>query len=389
MLLLVTLGILVIGIGYGIYWQTVLRLRETTDDAYVNGNVVQITPQIPGTVVGINADDTQYVTAGQPLVRLDPADAKVALDQAEANLALTVRSVRGIFATTAQLGAAQAIRQTDLETAQQDLARRERLAGSGAISGEELQHARDAVSAAKSALLASQQQFVADRVRIDGTQVADHPQVQQAASAVHSAFLTLARTQLPAPVSGYVAHRNVQLGQRVAPGTVLMAVVPLNQVWVDANFKELQIGNIRVGQPATLVADLYGGSVEYHGTVVGFSAGTGASFALLPAQNATGNWIKVVQRLPVRIALDPRELAAHPLQVGLSMRVRVSTADRDGARLPRTAANAPSYATSVFDDADRQANARIEAIIAANLPADSASARVARHARQEPVRPAT
>jgi len=389
MLLLVTLGILVIGIGYGIYWQTVLRLRETTDDAYVNGNVVQITPQIAGTVVGINADDTQYVTTGQPLVRLDPADAKVALDQAEANLALTVRSVRGLFATTAQLNAAQGIRQADLDTAEKDLARRERLAGSGAISGEELQHAREAVSAARSALLASQQQFVADRVRVDGTQVADHPQVQEAASAVHSAFLTLARTQLPAPVSGYVAHRNVQLGQRVGPGSILMAVVPLNQVWVDANFKELQIGNIRVGQPATLIADLYGGSVEYHGTVVGFSAGTGASFALLPAQNATGNWIKVVQRLPVRIALDAHDLAAHPLQVGLSMRVKVSTVNRDGARLPQSAANAPAYATSVFDDADRQANARIAAIIVANLPVEPNSARVARRAHQEAVRPPT
>ncbi len=389
MLLLVTLGILVIGIGYDIYWQTVLRLRETTDDAYVNGNIVQITPQIAGTVVGINADDTQYVTAGQPLVRLDPADAKVALDQAEANLALTVRSVRGLFATTAQLNAAQGIRQADLDTAEKDLARRERLAGSGAISGEELQHARQAVSAAKAALLASQQQFVADRVRIDGTQVADHPQVQAAASSVHNAFLTLARTQLPAPVAGYIAHRNVQLGQRVGPGSVLMAVVPLNEVWVDANFKELQIGNIRVGQPATLNADVYGGAVEYHGTVVGFSAGTGASFALLPAQNATGNWIKVVQRLPVRIALDPNDLAAHPLQVGLSMRVKVSTVNRNGARLPQSAANAPTYATSVFDDADRQANARIEAIIAANLPAEPDAARVARRPHPGAVRPAT
>ena len=388
-LLLVTLGLLLVGCGYGLYWHAVLRLRESTDDAYVNGNIVQITPQIAGTVVGINADDTQYVTAGEPLVRLDPADAKVALDQAEANLALTVRSVRGMFATTAQLEAAQGIRQADLDTAERDLARRERLAGSGAISGEELQHARDAVAAARAALIASQQQFVADRVRIAGTHVADHPQVQAAASAVHSAFLNLARTQLPAPVAGYVAHRNVQLGQRVGPGSVLMAIVPLNQVWVDANFKELQIGNIRVGQPATLTADLYGGGVEYHGTVVGFSAGTGAAFALLPAQNATGNWIKVVQRLPVRIALDPRELATHPLQVGLSMRVKVSTADRDGSRLPRSAANAPTYATSVFDDADRQADARIEAIIAANLPAAPDTARVARRAHQGATRPAT
>jgi membrane fusion protein, multidrug efflux system len=368
MLLLVSLAILVIAIGYGVYWGTVLRWRETTDDAYVNGNIVQITPQIAGTVVGIHADDTQYVTAGQTLVRLDPADAKVALEEAEAHLAQTVRSVRGEFATTAQLAAAQGIRQTDLDTAEKDLARRERLAGSGAISGEELQHARDAVSAAKSGLLAAQQQFAADQARIDGTQIENHPEVQAAAASVHSAFLTVARTQLPAPVAGYVAHRNVQLGQRVGPGTVLMAVVPLNQVWVDANFKELQISNIRMGQPVTLTADLYGGSVDYRGTVVGFSAGTGASFALLPAQNATGNWIKVVQRLPVRIVLDPKDLAAHPLQIGLSMRVNVSTVDRNGARLPPTADHAPSYVTDVFDDADRQADARVEAIIAANLP---------------------
>ncbi|MGC1458510.1 MAG: HlyD family efflux transporter periplasmic adaptor subunit [Steroidobacteraceae bacterium] len=389
MLLLVTLGILVIAVGYGVYWQTVLRLRESTDDAYVNGNIVQITPQIAGTVIGINADDTQYVSAGQILVRLDPADAKVALDEAEAHLALTVRSVRGEFATTAQLAAAQGIRQTDLDTAENDLARRERLAGSGAISGEELQHARDAVSAAKSALLAAQQQFAADHARIDGTQIEDHPEVRAAASAVHSAFLTVARTQLPVPVAGYVAHRNVQLGQRVSPGSILMAIVPLNEVWVDANFKELQIANIRMGQPATLTADLYGHSVTYHGTVVGFSAGTGAAFALLPAQNATGNWIKVVQRLPVRIALDPQDLAAHPLQLGLSMRVEISTANREGARLPQqTVANAPTYSTSVFDDADRQAEARVDAIIAANLPAP-VHGRMAHRLAQVRTRPAT
>jgi membrane fusion protein, multidrug efflux system len=388
LLLGMTLAILVIAIGYGIYWQMVLRFRETTDDAYVNGNIVQITPQIAGTVVGINADDTQSVASGQTLVRLDPADAKVALDEAEAHLALTVRTVRGLFATTAQLAAAQGIRQTDLDTAQTDLARRERLAGSGAISGEELQHARDAVSAARSGLQAAQQQFAADSARIDGTQVEDHPEVRAAASAVHSAFLTLARTQLPAPVAGYVAHRNVQLGQRVSPGTVLMAVVPLNQVWVDANFKELQIANIRVGQPAILTADLYGGSVEYHGTVAGFSAGTGASFALLPAQNATGNWIKVVQRLPVRVVLDQKDLAAHPLQVGLSMRVKVATRDRSDARLVQTPANAPAYTTGVFDDADRQADARVAAIIAANLAAPTRG-RVAGRQTQVAPRPAT
>ena len=349
---------------------------------------MQITPQIAGTVVGINADDTQNVVMGQTLVRLDPADAKVALDEAEANLALTVRSVRGLFATTAQLAAAEGIcPNRSRDRREGDLARRERLAGSGgAISGEELQHARDAASAARSALLAAKQQSAANRARIDGTQIEDQPQVQAAASAVHSAYLNLARTQLPAPIGGFIAHRNVQLGQRVSPGSVLMSVVPLNEVWIDANFKELQIGNIRMGQPATLIADLYGSSVKYRGTVVGFSAGTGASFALLPAQNATGNWIKVVQRLPVRILIDPKDLAAHPLQVGLSMRVEVSTVERNGPRLPQATASAPRYATSVFDDADRQAGARVEAIIAANL-ASTAHGRVVRRGAQAATRP--
>ena len=365
LLLLVLVVLVLAGVGYFIYWSSVLRWRETTDDAYVSGNVVQLTPQIAGTVVGIGADDTQFVKQGQVLVKLDAADAKVALDGAEAKLANTVRAVRGTFATAAQLQAAVGIRQADLDNATHDLTRRERLAASGAVSGEELQHAHEALTAAQSALLAAKQQLAATRARIDGTTVADHPDVRDAAAAVHAAFLNLARTQMPAPVSGYVARRNVQLGQRVAPGSVLMAVVPLQQVWVDANFKELQIDALRVGQPVTLNADLYGDSVVYHGTVVGFSAGTGAAFALLPAQNATGNWIKVVQRVPVRVQLDPKELADHPLQIGLSMRVETSTRDRSGPRLPQ-AGQAPGYQTPVFEDADREADARINSIIAAN-----------------------
>ena len=305
-----------IGAAYGVYWGTVLRYSQSTDDAYVNGNVVQITPQISGTVVSIAADDTQFVKAGQPLVRLDQADAKVALDQSEAQLAKTVREVRNLFATTAQLEAAVQMRQTDLAQAQSDLARRAQLGKSGAVSGEELQHARDAEKAARSALMAAEQQLVANRARVDHTTLEDHPDVRNAAAAVRNAYLNYARTTLPAPVSGFVARRNVQLGQRVGPGAALMAVVPLDQVWVDANFKEPQLAGMRVGQPVTLTADLYGNSIQYHGKVVGFGAGTGSAFSLLPAQNATGNWIKVVQRLPVRIALDPQQLEKHPLRIG-------------------------------------------------------------------------
>jgi membrane fusion protein, multidrug efflux system len=359
------------GIAYGAYWALALRYFQSTDDAYVSGNVVQITPQISGTVVAIGADDTQFVKAGQLLVQLDQADAKVALDQADAQLAKTVREVRNLFATSAQLQATVDMRQSDVAKANEDLARRERLATSGAISREEQQHARDAVDSAKSALRAAQQELAANRARVDRTTIEDHPDVRNAAAHWRDAYLAYARTALPAPVAGFVAKRAVQLGQRVSPGAALMAIVPLDQVWVDANFKEPQLASMRLGQPVTLIADLYGRKVKYHGKVAGFAAGTGAAFAILPAQNATGNWIKIVQRVPVRIALDPRELSAHPLQIGLSMQVEVDTHDRSGERLPQVAQTAPAYATDVFELQDEIADRRVKAIIAANEGAPS------------------
>ena len=382
-----------LGAAYGVYWAKDLRYLQSTDDAYVSGNVVQITPQVSGTVVAIGADDTQFVKAGQTLVRLDQEDAKVALDQAEAQLAKTVREVRNLFATSAQLQAAVQVRNADLATAQQDFARRQLLGSSGAVSAEELQHARDGLKASQAALVSAEQQLNANRARVDGTTVADHPDVRNAAAAVRSAYLSYARTQLPAPVSGFVARRSVQLGQRVSPGAPLMAVVPLDQVWVDANFKEPQLADIRLGQPVALTADVYGKHVEYHGKVVGFGAGTGSAFALLPAQNATGNWIKVVQRVPVRVALDAHELEEHPLQIGLSMKVNVDTHERDGANLPRLAATAVSYATDVFHSDDAIADTRVRDIIALNqagrvaeaapLPArDQGPARLAASSRQ-------
>jgi membrane fusion protein (multidrug efflux system) len=368
------------GAVYGAYWAQVLRYHQSTDDAYVGGNVVQITPQISGTVVAIGADDTQFVKAGQPLVRLDPADARVALDQAEAQLARTVRDVRNLYATSSQLAAAVQMRQTELAAARSDFARRQRLGVTGAVSGEELQHAADAVKTAQAGLLAAEQQLAANRARVDNTTLKDHPQVLDAAAAVRNAYLTLERTELTAPVAGFVARRNVQLGQRVSTGTPLMAVVPLDQVWVDANFKEPQLARMRIGQSVKLTADLYGGRVIYHGTVAGFGAGTGAAFSLLPAQNATGNWIKIVQRVPVRVALDPREIAAHPLQIGLSMKVEVDVKGGDnGTRLPQVASNQPAWATADLGTSEHGADARVQAIIAANqsVPASMPAARVA------------
>ena len=356
------------GLGGGAWWLLAGRYHESTDDAYVGGNAVQVTPQVAGTVLAIRADDTDYVKSGQTLVELDQADAKVALDQAEAQLAKTVRSVRNLESTSTGLDATVAQRRSDLAKAEQDLARRRAVEPSGAVSAEELQHAKDAVAAAAAALESAQRQAEAQRALVDRTSLKSHPDVQSAAARVREAFLAFSRTTLPAPVSGYVAKRSVQVGQRVNAGAQLMTVVPLEQVWVDANFKEGQLAHLRTGQPVTLTADAYGGSVPYHGRVAGFGAGTGSAFALLPAQNATGNWIKVVQRVPVRIALDPKELAAHPLQIGLSMQVEVDTHQREGERL-RKAAPAAVYETSVFGSVDEQAESRVAAIIEANSAA--------------------
>ncbi|CAB3772311.1 EmrA/EmrK family multidrug efflux transporter periplasmic adaptor subunit [Paraburkholderia solisilvae] len=364
MMTLLVIVILLAAIGYGLYYFLVARFHETTDDAYVNGNVVQITPQVTGTVIAVNADDTQTVKVGDPVVVLDRADARVALQQAEANLAQVVRQVRGLYVDDNQYQAQVAVRQSDLSRAQDDLRRRLTVAQTGAVSTEEISHARDAVRSAQAALDAAQQQLAANRALTANTTITDHPNVMAAAARVRDAYLNNARNTLPAPVTGYVAKRSVQVGQRVSPGNPLMAVVPLNGVWVDANFKEGQLRHMRIGQPVELTADVYGSSVVYHGKVVGFSAGTGAAFSLLPAQNATGNWIKVVQRLPVRIELDPRELETHPLRIGLSMLADVNISNESGGQLGN--AQNTVYQTSVFDKYGDDADAEIARIITQN-----------------------
>ena len=366
LLLLVVSVFAAAGIGVGAWWLLWGRYHESTDDAYVAGNLVQVTPQIAGTVLSIHADDTEFVEAGKVLVELDKADARAALDQAEAQLGRTVRSVRNMVATGGQLEASVAQRRSDLEKAEQDLARRRDLEASGAVSGEELQHARDAIDAARAALEAAQRQLEAQRTLIDRTSVRTHPDVLNAAARVREAYLALSRTEIRAPVSGFVARRSVQVGQRVSAGAQLLTVVPLGGVWVDANFKEAQLADLRTGQEATLTADAYGGSVRFHGRVAGFGAGTGSAFALLPAQNATGNWIKVVQRVPVRIALDPKELEKHPLQIGLSMLVEIDTHERSGERLTKSARSSPPDETGVFPSVDEAVERRIAAIVAAN-----------------------
>ncbi|WP_244815831.1 efflux RND transporter periplasmic adaptor subunit [Caballeronia sp. Lep1P3] len=361
---LIVLVIIIAAVAYGLYYFLVARFHEATDDAYVNGNVVQITPQVVGTVISVNADDTQTVKIGDPLVALDPADSKVALDQAEANLAQTVRQVRTFFVNNNQYEAQVALRKSDLSRTQDDLRRRLTVAQTGAVSQEEISHARDAVRSAQAALDAAQQELASNRSLTANTTIADHPNVLAAAAKVRDSYINYARNTLPAPVTGYVAKRSVQVGQRVAPGNPLMAIVPLNGVWVDANFKEVQLKHMRIGQPVELTADLYGSGVVFHGKVIGFSAGTGSAFSLLPAQNATGNWIKVVQRLPVRIELDPKELEQHPLRIGLSMNVDVTIKDESGGQLG--AAQNTVYQTNVFDKYGAQADEEIARIIQQN-----------------------
>ncbi|HDR9048879.1 TPA: HlyD family efflux transporter periplasmic adaptor subunit [Burkholderia vietnamiensis] len=376
MMTLLIAVIVIAAIAYGLYYFLVARFHEETDDAYVNGNVVQITPQVTGTVIAVKADDTQTIKAGDPLVVLDPADSQIALQQAEANLAQTVRQVRGLFVNDDQYRAQVALRQSDLSKAQDDLRRRLAVAQTGAVSQEEISHARDAVRAAQASVDAAQQELASNRALTANTTIASHPNVMAAAAKVRDAYLTNARNVLPAPVTGYVAKRSVQVGQRVSPGTPLMSVVPLNAVWVDANFKEVQLRHMRIGQPVELTADIYGSSAVYHGKVVGFSAGTGSAFSLLPAQNATGNWIKVVQRLPVRIEIDPKDLDKHPLRIGLSMQVDVDIKDERGDQLAN--AHNTVYETDVFAKYGDEADAEIARIIAANAggnaPASAAAA---------------
>ena len=380
-LTLIASAVLIGGLAWGGWHWLHGRHHQNTDNAYVAGNVVQITPQMGGTVVAIGADDTDFVKAGQVLVKLDGADARVALDQAEAQLAQTVREVRTLFANNSTLKAQVQTReadlnrmQTDAARAQQDLQRRAPLVASGAIGKEEFQHAQaqatsaqSAVAAAQSAVTAAREQLSASQTQTDGTTVPAHPNVQRAAAKVREAYLALQRLELLAPVDGHVAKRGVQLGQRVPAGAPLMTLVALNQLWVDANFKESQLDTIRIGQPAEMEADVYGTQVIYHGTVLGLGAGTGAAFALLPAQNATGNWIKIVQRVPVRIAIDAKDLTDHPLRVGLSMDVTIDTADQKGKTLTDVPRTAPASVTTVFETQSHAAAQRVERIIAANL----------------------
>jgi len=374
--LLLGLLVLVLVLGAGVWaWHELYgRWSENTDDAYVNGNVVEITPLVTGTVTSIGADDGDLVHAGQVLIQFDPSDTEVGLQSAEAKLARAVRQVRGLYSNVDGQKAQVAARKAELQKAQENYNRRKTLAAGGAISQEELSHARDDLASAQSALSNAQQQLNTTTALVDDTVVSSHPEVQAAAADLRQAYLDNARTTLVAPVTGYVAKRTVQLGQRLQPGTATMAVIPLDQLWIDANFKETQLRNMRIGQPVDIVADLYGSDVKYSGTIDSLGAGTGSAFALLPAQNATGNWSKIVQRVPVRIHINPEQLAEHPLRIGLSPQVDVALHDQRGPVLAQQPPQKASFATQVYDRQLVEADTLIARLIHDNSAASGKTA---------------
>ena len=371
--MLVVLAIVVILAGVGVwgYHEFYGRWNESTDDAYVNGNVVEITPLVTGTVVSIGADDGDLVHEGQVLINFDPNDAEVGLQSAQANLARTVRQVRGLYSNVDGMKAQVNAQQAEVQKAQDNFNRRKNLAAGGAISQEELSHARDDLTSAQNALANAKQQLKTTSALVDDTVVSSHPDVMSAAAQLRQAYLNNSRSTLIAPVTGYVAKRSVQLGQRVQPGTALMAVIPLDQLWIDANFKETQLRDMRIGQPVDIEADLYGSDVKYSGTIDSLGAGTGSAFALLPAQNATGNWIKIVQRVPVRIHINAEELAKHPLRVGLSTQVDVNLRDQSGPVLAQQPPQKASFSTNVYDRQLAEADAMITQLIHDNSAAVS------------------
>jgi membrane fusion protein (multidrug efflux system) len=349
--------------AYGIY-EMLAGASETTDDAYVVGDVVAITARQAGTVVAIRADNTESVTRGQPLIELDPSVVDASFDAAKAELARSVRAVRSSFSRVEASGAEVLSAEAELSRARDDLARREQAAAEGAVSGEEVAHAADTVRTAQASLDLARSRRAEALSAVEGTDVRNNPDVLAAIAALQRAAIGQSHMHISAPTNGVVAQRTVQLGQHVAAGTPLMAVVPLDRVWVEANFRETQLADIRVGQPVTITSDVYGSKVVFHGQVLGLGAGSGSAFALLPAQNASGNWIKIVQRVPVRISLDRQELRKHPLRIGLSMKVEVDTTDNRGTSVARAAVSNPDHQTDI--DGNPDITALVESIIAAN-----------------------
>ena len=358
--------LLLIAIGSAAYWFFFIKGFEETEDAYVSGNQVMVSAQVAGNISKINVDNMDPVQAGDVLLELDDTNAKLSFEQAKSNLANAVRQVSQLNYTVKQLKSAVRANEITLAQAQGNLNRRVQLVKDGAIDKESFQHAKEAVELAKANLTTSQNQLGANQALLLDGPLSEQPQIQSAVSNLKQAWLNLERTKIRSPIKGYVARRNAQVGQAVSVGGALMAVVTTDQMWLDANFKETQLTHMRIGQPVEIHFDLYGKDKTFNGKVVGIEMGTGSAFSLLPTQNATGNWIKVVQRVPVRIQLDPQQLAENPLRIGLSATVKVNVSDSKGETLRNQAPSTTLYSTNVLQYDESAVNNLIESIIRDN-----------------------
>ena len=358
--------LLLIAIGSAAYWFFFIKGFEETEDAYVSGNQVMVSSQVAGNISKINVDNMDPVQAGDVLLELDDTNAKLSFEQAKSNLANAVRQISQLNYTVKQLKSAVRANEIILAQAQGNLNRRVQLVKDGAIDKESFQHAKEAVELAKANLTTSQNQLEANQALLLDDPLSEQPQIQSAVSNLKQAWLNLERTKIRSPIKGYVARRNAQVGQAVSVGGALMAVVTTDQMWLDANFKETQLTHMRIGQPVEIHFDLYGKDKTFNGKVVGIEMGTGSAFSLLPTQNATGNWIKVVQRVPVRIQLDPQQLIENPLRIGLSATVKVNVSDSQGETLRNQAPTATLYSTNVLQYDESAVNNLIESIIRDN-----------------------
>ncbi|TSH78589.1 multidrug efflux MFS transporter periplasmic adaptor subunit EmrA [Pantoea sp. paga] len=365
-LIVLALIFVLIGIAWGVYWFLVLRHFQETDDAYVAGNQVQVMAQVSGSVNKVWFEDTDFVKKGDVLVSLDKTDAEQAFEKAQTALATSVRQTHQLMINGKQYQASITLQQTALAQAQADLKRREPLGAANLIGREELQHSRDAVATAKAQLDVAIQQYNANQAMILNTSLENQPAVQQSAAELRDAWLALQRTEIRSPMDGFVSRRSVQVGSQISTSTPLLAVVPATNLWVDANFKETQLAGVRIGQPVTVVADIYGDEVVYQGKVAGLDMGTGSAFSLLPAQNATGNWIKVVQRLPVRIELNQEDIVRHPLRIGLSTLVKIDTTSKEGSALATSARQQAAYSSNALAIDLAPVNQLITDIVRAN-----------------------
>ena len=365
-LLCVSAAFILIGIAVFLYWFTILRFERYTDDAYVHGNMIELTPLVPGIVTSVNVDNTDFVEEGQVLIELDKTDYQITYEMSMNELGDTVRSVVQMFLRVEELEAELDQKDAELFKAEKDYKNRVNLVGIGGVSREEFEHVEANFVRAQAGRKATYLLLQSAYAEVQNTTVKTHPLVKKAADGVKDAYVNLQRCSILAPSNGYVAMRSAQLGEYVELSDPLMAIIPLNDLWVDANYKEVQLSKVRIGQSVHMISDIYGDSVVFHGKILGINPGTGNVFSALPPQNATGNWIKIVQRVPVRVSLDPNQLKTHPLWLGLSMNVTVDIRDISGPMLAESSRIKPLYQTKIYSQQEEGVIKIIDQIIVKN-----------------------